>query len=515
VQQRIAANKQVQDSRVKTVVPAVKPRAGQASVGISELTELTTSPIEERTGENFDQLVNKESKRKMKIPNPNDKGAPKFDPVKAVELARYFDQVDEIISENSIKDEEKKKNLLGRYAPATTEMEWKAFDTYKKGTYEDYKKEIMESYPEAAELEIGSLARMNAVTRPYIIDPVSTYDLSRLLALKRGFCAEAVKLARTPTLLSNRELVNKFTNCLESSFVRNIVTRLCLIHATKKKPAEATVANEEAAPAVAERRIEDRFDLTEVINIAVEIAKEMQNPFGIRAESAPAAPVPTVKVEDEERSALWKDSMEVKFKNIESSLDTTLRKVNELSVLAQQTQRAPAVANQRPTSFNSMGPREPYSRQVNTSTGNWNNNNLQFTCFYCRMPGHLLRNCPEVDRHLRMKWVVRTENSVQFADGTPIRGDVNTSMKDIVDRLNQSKTILTKPASAVSQNYLEEQENYVSQYSYGADPEHELVKRLDELSQLHGREALERVLALNSLAGYPSSYESDLSSQNF
>jgi hypothetical protein len=477
------------------------------------VTELAPSPINERDDENFGQIVRK--KRKMKIPSPNEKGAPRFDPAKAVELARFFDQVDEIIAENSIEDTDKKKNLLGRYAPATTEMEWKAFVTYKKGSYEEYKKEIMESYPEAAELEIGSLARMNAVTRPYIIDPVSTYDLSRLLALKRGFCAESAKLIRPPTLLSNRELVSKFTNCLEASYVRNIIIRLGLIQATRPKP--ATVVGPDAQTAeVTERRVEDRFDLKEVIDMAVEIAKEMQNSFGVRTGSEPTAIIPEVKNEDEERSALWKDSMEVKFKNIESSLDTTLRKVNELSVLAQQqAQRPPPAIIQRSIPYNPLnqGQREPYVRAGNPNPGtSWNS--FQPNCFYCRMPGHLLRTCPEVERHLKLKWVVRTENSVQFADGTPIRGDSATSMKDAVDRLNQSKTILTKSSSAVSQNYLE-QGGYMSQYSYGTDPEHELVRRIDELSQLHGREALEKVLA-NSSVGIPLNYdESDPSNQNF
>ena len=61
----------------------------------------------------------------------------------------------------SVVDDDQKKKMISRYADTASEEEWAAFKTYKKGTtWEDFKHELIENYPEAAAAERGTPARL-------------------------------------------------------------------------------------------------------------------------------------------------------------------------------------------------------------------------------------------------------------------------------------------------------------------------------------------------------------------
>jgi len=88
----------------------------------------------------------------VKWPIRGSKEAPKFDPEEPAELLRYIAQVEEIWEGKTIDTAGKKKGLC-KYAPSVTEQEWMVFDTYdEESSYEKFREEVINSYPEAAML---------------------------------------------------------------------------------------------------------------------------------------------------------------------------------------------------------------------------------------------------------------------------------------------------------------------------------------------------------------------------
>ncbi|KDR70637.1 hypothetical protein GALMADRAFT_19375, partial [Galerina marginata CBS 339.88] len=136
------------------------------------------------------------------MPIPGSRDAPKFDEDQPSELLRFISRIEDLYKANKIEGDPEKKKLLGKYATAVTESEWQAFSSYKEGrTWEDYKKEIIKSYPEAAALETGSLERLEKIIRAKGGGRrIREENLEELLSLKRSFCAEAAKLLTPPAL---------------------------------------------------------------------------------------------------------------------------------------------------------------------------------------------------------------------------------------------------------------------------------------------------------------------------
>ena len=58
-----------------------------------------------------------------------------------------------------ISDSEKKE-LIGKYANQESEEEWMVLEAYNSQTWEEFKKELLLNYPEAAAAERGTPARL-------------------------------------------------------------------------------------------------------------------------------------------------------------------------------------------------------------------------------------------------------------------------------------------------------------------------------------------------------------------
>ncbi|KAJ3500921.1 hypothetical protein NLJ89_g9576 [Agrocybe chaxingu] len=205
------------------------------------------------------------------MPAPSSRDAPKFNPEKPSELIRFLSSMEDLFSAASITDDDKRKKDLCRYAPASCEHEWQAFNSYKTGTYAEFKAELIASYPEASHLTKGSLGRLKAVCAD--ARGITSDDLSELLRLKRSFVAEATKLSEPPALLSNMEIIQLFAGCLSDEFRRQVASTLA-IRAEAKRQSAINAQNQ------AERRVEDQHTWNEVIEAAVSIAETYQNPLG-------------------------------------------------------------------------------------------------------------------------------------------------------------------------------------------------------------------------------------------
>ena len=144
---------------------------------------------------------------------PGARDAPKFSSKKPQELRRFVRQMEDLWKAAEIMEDEQKKESLGKYADQESEEEWKALETYERGhSWEEFKNDLIENYPEAAEAERGTPARIRQICAEN--KGIRLGDMATLYAFRRAFAAEAKKLTKPPVAMSNRELVELFIGSL-------------------------------------------------------------------------------------------------------------------------------------------------------------------------------------------------------------------------------------------------------------------------------------------------------------
>ncbi|KIM39693.1 hypothetical protein M413DRAFT_51680, partial [Hebeloma cylindrosporum] len=137
--------------------------------------------------------------RARRMPLPGCREAPFFNMDKPSELIRFLSILEDFFKEYGMTNDQDKKERAGRYTDAKTAEEWKALDMYAESvSWDDYKAELIESYPDAANLKTGSLARLHQICREH--KRLAPRDLADLLAFKRAFQTEAKKLQKPPSL---------------------------------------------------------------------------------------------------------------------------------------------------------------------------------------------------------------------------------------------------------------------------------------------------------------------------
>ena len=163
-----------------------------------------------------DRILSTMGERKQMVV-PGTRDAPKFSSSKPRELRRFLRQMEDLWKEAGIEDNEEKKESLGKYADQESEEEWRALDAYAEGCpWDDFKKEILENYPEASAAERGTPARIRQIVKE--ADGIELGGTTKLYAYRRAFLAEANKLKKPPTVISNRELVELFMGGLSLTF---------------------------------------------------------------------------------------------------------------------------------------------------------------------------------------------------------------------------------------------------------------------------------------------------------
>ena len=336
---------------------------------------------------------------KTKMPNPQSRDAPSFDADKPEELLRFINRMEDLYKKHGIDNTRDKIEMLGKYADARSENEWRYLKTYKGNDFTKFKKELINSYPEAADQEHGSLKKLARLCKEY--RGLEQTDLNDLQALVRGLKAEVAKLQTPPALLSNREAVEQFLGCLDDEFRNNVLSRLEIL----------TIDDEDTV------RAEDRFKLDDVIDTALSIGQGSRSTYksnssragvgvsagAVRGSSRASSSDAAVKVEAE--LSHLKDSFIVQNRQSEAGLKQLNSKIEELTRLMTQSRVMSQNASVPPPRFNVPDPRSRLS-------GN---------CFYCNDPGHMKTECPHKADHLLKGWIsIDALGRVKMADGRPI-----------------------------------------------------------------------------------------------
>ncbi|KAK0446598.1 uncharacterized protein EV420DRAFT_1648031 [Desarmillaria tabescens] len=101
----------------------------------------------------------------QKMPRPMARDAPRFDGDKSENIRHFLSQMEDLFSDCSITDDAERKKQLVRYADADTEEEWKLLDEYDNGTFAKFKEAIVKNYPEAQDVESGTVNRLTCITQ--------------------------------------------------------------------------------------------------------------------------------------------------------------------------------------------------------------------------------------------------------------------------------------------------------------------------------------------------------------
>lgn len=404
---------------------------------------------------------------------PGARDAPRFLSDKPEELRRFVERMEDLWRTAEITDDDTRKESLGKYADQKSEEEWKALDTYERGyTWDEFKNELIANYPEAAEAERGTPARIRQLSRA--TKGIKLGDLATLYAFRRSFIAEAKKLARPPAAMSNRELVELFIESLSESMAaavlqylgnqaeqRSIVQRPTEFVAEGKRAETST--SSAATSRTVQRRPEDQYDLEEVCRAAIHVSQRSQGSFHLMHKPLPESTT--------ERRVLM-------INQPISEINTITRKLEEVENLQAQERDKLDIANKNmDVRFNELeglmktllaqaqgnvntGPRRETVPQYDPKNGvklgipgtipKWggsggSNTRASGNCFYCGSREHFVGpECEEMQEDIKNGLVkTNAEGKIRLSDGSYIPNMPNTTTirerveKHYAKKLNQ------------------------------------------------------------------------------
>jgi len=418
------------------------------------------------------------------MPKPGEKNAPTFDTEKPEELGRFFERVEDWFAEDGIVDDEEKKKKIVKYLDADSEIQWKAFSKFGKGSFMEFREQVMASYPKAEDVMKGSVTALKKRIKK--LGPIDVDERDDLLSLIRIMTAEVAKLKTIqPAIHTNRELVELFLSRLTADFARRVAHKLSMHRLVNSK--ESTEV----------RNSEDMYDIEEVMEMARQTSMESANPFGKFLWTAESSNTGS-SVKLEEAVARLTDSI-----NLQSQYNKQVdQRLANLQISLTQPRPAP-VSGFAGAGYNRGYPQA--SNHVHTGPSS--------DCFYCRgNDGHRIPDCADVHKHLDLGWIKKFDNQLRLPDGNRIPRDGNKSMKEVVEALNKARPGIV-PMSKIQDKSALYQEANMSSYvqAQGNSADDLTMRSLYEAVQKLGSD---RVLKLLNAQGQVEE-EEDEWNQNF
>ena len=98
-------------------------------------------------------------RKQMIVPGSRD--TPKFLSGRPKELWGFIRQIENLWEECGVESDGEKKESIGKYANWESEEEWGALKTFNEGyIWDEFKKELLDNYPEVSAAERGTPARI-------------------------------------------------------------------------------------------------------------------------------------------------------------------------------------------------------------------------------------------------------------------------------------------------------------------------------------------------------------------
>lgn len=395
------------------------------------------------------------------LPLPGTRAAPSFEKDRKEELYRFLENCEELWRKYKVQDEDMKKNQACRYADAHSARIWKATRAFRDSTtWEEFKKGLIELYPEVKDLKYGSVAELNRLFQE--TRQITEYNREGLYELIRELGPILHALNENTSAVSNREVVERFLAALSNSFRSSVKDRIetqaainsrieILEGELKKKAGQAaqpgggnggntapTAADRDTAAAGSPpiRHADDPYKIDEVI----ETAKSIVN---MRTGTGTAVAVNPLRITDSNNpdEVAGKSAVKIEatliesFGRLESILQTFAAnqekqgEVNTnrlISTLQQQRQPVYSQPSVQPQMQVAPAPRS----MARTNTMN------SEECYYCNEFGHRQSECPSKATHLSKGWIVQKNDGTQgftMGDGGRIPADPTKLRKQRVE----------------------------------------------------------------------------------
>ena len=466
-------------------VPTTSATVGTA--GSSSGPQLTRgaagidNPISDSNPRNSAVVSSHTSTRKM--PKPGEKNAPTFDPEKPEDLGRFFERIEDWFADEGIRDDTDKKKRIVKYLDTDSESQWKAQSKFLDGSFEEFKKDVMASYPRAEEVMKGSVSALKKKIKK--IGPVAVDERDELLSLVRTMTAEVLKLKSIqPPIHTNRELVDLFLARLTPDFAGRVANKLS-VHRLM-----ASQNPEDDPPA---RNTEDMYDIEDVMKMAKHTSLENANPFGKYLHGVSGG-ITETNVKLEEAVARLSDSL-----NVQTQYN---KQVDQRLASMQSFMNQPRLPVAQPG----------YSRGLAPTNNYVSPNPAPSTCFYCRGP-HRIAECEHAMKHQDMKLIVRIDGYLRLPDGRSIPRDGTKTLKEVVESLNQPKPGIIPMSKIQDKTALYQGSSKMSSYVQSQSSEEDNMRALLEIMQKVGVDKIQEML--HSTSQEVGNEESEEWNQNF
>lgn len=383
------------------------------------------------------------SERRMVAPGAKD--APRFKSSKPEELRRFIRLMEDLWKEAGVTNDRTKKTMIGKYADQDSEEEWAAFDTYEDGhSWDDFKEELIENYPEAAAAERGTPAKIKKICSE--TDKIALGDLIAFYSFRRSFLSEAKKLLKPPAVMANRELVELFIGCLTDAFASAVIQYLGN-QATDSKTTTSKGKQASSIGNVVSRRPEDRYDLEEVCQAALKVSENSQGMYNLinkteRSMMLFTQPVSENKAlaeklnELEGEQALDKDRLVSLGKTLEAKIGGIEDLIKNL-VKSKSDHEA-----QNNCKGDCKGGNDHIHEANSAPAQRWGGKSYENEkCFWCGLFGHFQADCEDLKAQLRLGTVkMNHEGKLRMKDGSFIpRYPLEASLKERLEKHNARK----------------------------------------------------------------------------
>jgi hypothetical protein len=363
--------------------------------------------------------------------SPWAKDAPRFKSSDPGELLRFIDRMEGLFEEAGVEDHEKKKTTIGRYADAVSENEWKYFDSFEEGTWEEFKTELISNYPEAAAAERGTPERIRELCAE--TSRIRLGDMPSLLRFKRAFWTEAKKLLVEPEVMSNRELVELFIGCLTAPLASAILQHLGNTAASSRPKVKDKSGKD------INRRPEDKYDLADVCKAAVVVSEDSQGMYNLLkkassgdrevlmfGQSPSESKILSDKVEELEGvQALEKDKADSMNKMLQTKIGDLENLIKSLLAQSQSHEKGDCKNG------------NCKMHEANSNPVQKGGKNLEHEkCFWCGIFGHFQADCEDLKHQIRIGNVkLNHENKLRLRDGSFIpKYPPDGTLKERVER---------------------------------------------------------------------------------
>ena len=366
--------------------------------------------------------------------NPTSRDAPRFKSSKPAELRRFIRLMEDLWKEAGITNDQERKKSIGKYADADCEEEWKALRSSDQSyTWEEFKEELLENYPEAAAAERGTPYKLRKICSE--TDKIDLGDMIAFYSFRRAFLAEAKKLKSPPAVMSNRELVELFFGCLSVPFASAVLQYL------GNKSAASTTTTSKGKGKARSRRPEDKYDLDDVCQAALAVTENSQM-FGLvhkedqRSTLLYTQPVSETKALAEKLQELEGEQAQEKDRLV--SLGRTLEaKMGGLENLLKALMKSKPDETQNVCKGNCRTGSGPDHKPSNNPAQKWGAKSYENEkCFWCGLFGHFQADCEDLKTQIRLGNVkMNHEGKLRLKDGSFLpKFPVEVSMKERVEK---------------------------------------------------------------------------------